>query len=124
VTPGRVCDTFREELRSSLTSRPKCSPVEASAAVVTTGAQRGAVPHLSTTFVQPSEQLVNHESSVWSEDPVGLQSTPRSEVVPGDGIVSSTRSTGALMGDDRWSMVNEEDGGTRTSAADGQVQSS
>ena len=125
VTPGRVCDTFREELRSSLTSRPKCSPVEARAAVVTTGAQRGAVPHLSSAFVQPSEQVVNHESSVWSEDPVGLQSTPCSEVVPSDGIDSSTRrSTGALTGDDRWSMVNEEDGGTRTSAVDGQVQSS
>jgi len=34
VTPGRVCDTFGEELRSSLTSRPKCCPVEASAVVV------------------------------------------------------------------------------------------
>jgi len=35
VTPGRVCDTLGEELRSSPTSRPKCSPVEASAVVVT-----------------------------------------------------------------------------------------
>jgi len=39
VTPGRVCDTLGEELRSSPTSRPKCSPVEASPVVVTTGAK-------------------------------------------------------------------------------------
>jgi len=84
VTPGRVCDTFGEELLSLPTSRPKCSPVEASAMVVTTGAQRGAVPHLSTAFVQPSEQIVNHEPSVWSG---GIPASRTSQDLQGRRIV-------------------------------------
>ena len=144
VTPGRVCDTYSDELKSSLTSRPKCSPTEASAEVVTTGAQCGAVPHTSTSFGQSFEQVINHESSARldgisvsrtiqtlrdsrSDDRVGLRSTPYDDdaVVSGGGVGSSTgRSDGVLSGDGRWSTVNEEDGGTRTSAVDGQVQSS
>ena len=164
VTPGRVCDTFSEEARLSLPSRPKCSPAEASAEVdtagykcgtqvvladdrsgaqvVTAGAQRGAVPHLSTSFSEPFEQVVNHESYFRSDgvsvtsssqvlrdsrswDRVGLQLMSFDDVLPDDGVGSSTRrSAGVLTRDDRWSWANEGDGGTTTSARDGQVQSS